>query len=299
MMWVAKVANMAPALVAQDAGYFAEQGLDVDISYANGSPIGMAALLSGQIDILQAAGTAVVTATAGTQDPVKQPVQFIGTVNDAVFKLLVDPSISSLNDLKGKPLCTSRPGSADDISLRLYLQRQHFDINDLTVIASGSIEGCAASLQAHQTAGSLVSTPFTALLQSAGFKVLVDFASEKIKLQQLGVATTAGYIQSHPDVLQRFTRAYIQGIHRFKTDKAFAEGILRKYMDVVDQAQLDDGYETYRTVFEEDPLPNVEAFQNVINAVPEAKNITPQQVMELKFVQQLESEGFIKSLYGH
>jgi NitT/TauT family transport system substrate-binding protein len=299
VMWVAKVANMAPAWIALDAGYYDEQGLDVNLSYANGSPIGMAALISGQIEILQAAGTAVVTAAAGTQDPVKRPVQFIGTVNDAVFKLMVNPTINSLDQLRGQALCTSRPGSADVIALKLYLQRHQLDIDkDVSVIAAGSLEGCAASLQANQTAGSMLSTPFTALLQGLGFKPLVDFAKEKIRLQQLGVNTTNGYIQSHPDTLLRFTRAYIKGIHRFKTDRAFAEQAMRRYLDTTDQAQLDDAFETYRDVFEEVPLPSAEAFQNVIDTVPEAKGITPKDVMETRFVQQLQQEGFVNRLYG-
>ena len=299
VMWVAKVANMAPAWVALDAGYYREQGLDVDLTYANGSPVGMAALLSGQIDVLEAAGTAVVTAAAGTQDAVKKPVQFIGTVNDAVFKLMVNSSIGTLDELRGKTLCISKAGSADEIALKLYLQRNHMDpARDVNIVTSGSLEGCAASLQAQQSAGSMLSTPFTALLQDAGFKPLVDFAKEKIKLQQLGVATTAGYAQTHPDVLLRFTRAYIQGIHRFKTDKAFAEDAMRKYLDVSDQRQLDDAFETYRDVFEQVPLPSAEAFQSVIDTVPQATGMSPSSVMEPRFVQQLEQDGFIKSVYG-
>ena len=299
MMWVAKVANMAPAWVALDAGYYREQGLDVELSYANGSLVGMAALLSGQIDVLEAAGTAVVTAAASTQDAVKKPVQFIGTVNDAVFKLMVNSSIGSLDELRGKTLCISKAGSADEIALKLYLQRSHLDpAHDVSIVTSGSLEGCAASLQAQQSAGSMLSTPFTVLLQDAGFKPLVDFAKEKIKLQQLGVATTAGYAQAHPDVVLRFTRAYIQGIHRFKTDKAFAEEAMRKYLDDADQRQLDDAFETYRDAFEQVPLPSAEAFQSVIDTVPQAKGMSPSSVMEPRFVQQLEQDGFIKSVYG-
>jgi ABC-type nitrate/sulfonate/bicarbonate transport system substrate-binding protein len=144
----------------------------------------------------------------------------------------------------------------------------------------------------------MLSTPFTALLQGAGFKPLVDFAKEKIKLQQLGVNTTNGYIQSHPDTLLRFTRAYIQGIHRFKTDRAFAQQTIRTYLDTTDQTQLDDAFDTYRDVFEEVPLPSAEAFQNVIDTVPEAKSIKASDVMESRFVQQLQQDGFIKKLYG-
>src|SRR5262245_66414211 len=53
--WVAKVANMAPALVAYEAGYFKGQGLDVSLNFINSSPNGIASLLAGETDFLQVA----------------------------------------------------------------------------------------------------------------------------------------------------------------------------------------------------------------------------------------------------
>jgi len=298
-LWVAKVANMAPAWIAFEARYYQEQGLDVDLSYVNGSPAGMASLLSGDTDFLEVAGTTVVTAAASSRETARKPVLIIGTVNQSVWKLMVQRTISSLEQLRGKTLCITRPGTADEVALKLYLKRNNIDpARDVTIISGQSIEGCVATVQGNQAAGGMFSTPMTAILQSKGYRVLVDFAKENIQLQQLGVAVTKGYADAHPDTVLRFTRAYIQGIHRFKVDRAFAKRAMTKYLGVTDDAQLEDAFNTYQEVFEKVPLPSDAALQNVIDTVPQARGMAPSAFVDPQFVKKLEREGFIKQVYG-
>ncbi len=300
VIWVAKVANMAPAWVALEGDYFRQQGLDVNLSYVNGSPNGMAALLSGDTDFLQVAGTAVVTAAAASpQETAKRPVLIIGTVNQSVWKLMVQRGITSVDQLRGKTLCITRAGTADEIALKLYLKRKNLDpARDVTILSGGSIEGCVATVESNRAVGGIFSTPMTAILQSKGFSVLVDFAKENIQLQQLGVAVTKAYADAHPNTVLRFTKAYIQGIHRFKTDKSFAQRAMTKYLGISDQAQLDDAFDTYRDIFEKVPLPTDAALQNVIDTVPQARGLAPAAFVEARFVKQLDREGFIKQVYG-
>lgn len=101
---------------------------------------------------------------------------------------------------------------------------------------------------------SLATPPGNVILEQAGLVQLVDLAQAKIPLQQLGVAVTDGYAQAHPDTVLRFTKAYIEAIHRWKTDKTFAEDEMRTYLATNDQAQLDDSYDAYKDVFEKMPI---------------------------------------------
>lgn len=297
--WVAKVANMAPALVAYDAGYFRNQGLDVNLSFINSSPNGIASLLAGETDFLQVAGTAVVTSATQAKDSSRAPVLIIGTVNRAVWKLMANRSLTSPSQLKGRVVCITRAGTADAIALNLYLKRVGLDpAHDVTVLAGGSIEGCAAAMESNRVAAGVFSTPFTALLASKGYAVLGDFRQEGIQVQQLGVAVTRAYAQAHQRTVLEFTRAYIQGIHRFKTDRAFAQQVMRRYLDTTDQAQLDDAFRTYQDVFEKVPIPSDASLQSIIDTVPDAKGRSPNDFVDPSFVQKLQQQGFIKQVYG-
>ena len=299
VMWVAKVANMAPALVAHEAGYFKQQDLDVNLSYVNGSPTGMAALLAGEADFLQVAGTAVVTSASASSDSAKTPTLIIGTVNRAVWKLMGSKSITNVDQLRGKTLCITRAGTADSIALNLYLKRVNLDPSrDVTIISGGSIEGCVATLEANRAAAGVFSTPATATLASHGFGTLADFAKEGIEIQQLGVAVTKGYAQAHTATVLKFTKAYIQGIHRFKTDKPFAQKVMTKYLGTTDQAELTDAYDTYKDVFEKVPVPTAASLQSIIDTIPQAKGRSPSDFTDPSFVRKLQQDGFIKQVYG-
>jgi NitT/TauT family transport system substrate-binding protein len=298
LIWVAKAANMAPAWLALDGGYFRQQGLDVDMSYVNGSPSGMAALVAGGVDFLEVAGTAVVSAGANTTDNSKKPVTIVGTVNRGVFKLMVHKSITSTDQLKGKTVCITKAGTADEAALRTYLKRQSLSDRDVTILSGGSIEGCVATIEAGRAAGGIFSTPNTAVLEQKGFSVLADFAKLNIEFQQLGVAVLKAYADSHRDQVERFVKGYIQGIHRFKVDKQFAQKTIGKYLDITDRFQLDDAYNTYKDVFEKVPVPSDAAMQAVIDAIPQAKGTTPASYIDSRFVTKLEKDGFIKQVYG-
>ncbi len=299
LAWVAKVANMAPALVAFEAGYFKQQGLDVELSYINSSPNGIAALLAGETDFLQVAGTAVVTSATQAKDSTKAPTLIVGTVNRAVWKLMANKSVTSLAQLKGKTLCITRAGTADAIALNLYLKRVGLDPSrDVTILAGGSIEGCVATMEANRAAAGVFSTPATAVLAGRGFVPLADFAKEQIEIQQLGVAVTRGYAQSHKQTVLKFVRAYIQGIHRFKIDRAFAGQVMTKYLGTTEPAELDDAFQTYKDIFEKVPIPTDVSLQNVIDTLPEAKGRAPADFYDPSFVKKLEQDGFIKQVYG-
>jgi NitT/TauT family transport system substrate-binding protein len=281
-----------------DGGYFRQQGLDVDMSYVNGSPSGMAAMVAGGVDFLEVAGTAVVSAGAATTDSGKRPVTIIGTVNKGVFKLMVAKSITSPEQLKGKALCITKAGTADEAALRTYLKRQNLSDRDITIRSGGSIEGCVATIQAGGAAGGIFSTPNTAILEQKGFSVLADFAKLNIEFQQLGVAVLKSYADTHRDQIERFTKAYIQGIHRFKVDREFAQKAMGKYLDITDKFQLDDAYDTYKDVFEKVPVPSDAAVQAVIDATPQAKGTTVAAYIDTRFVTKIEKDGFIKQVYG-
>jgi NitT/TauT family transport system substrate-binding protein len=299
--WVSKAANMAPAWLALDGGYFKEQGLDAELTYINSSTTGMAAMVAGEVDILQAAGSAVVTASAATsaQDSSKKPVMFIGTVVHSVFKLMVQKGVTGTDQLKGKTLCITKPATADDIALRVYLKKQSLDpAKDVVILSGGSTEGCVAMLEANRAIGGVFSTPNTAILQQRGFSVLADFAKLGIDLLQLGVSVLRSYLDAHADVVEKFTRAYIQAIHRFKVDKVFAKKMIAKYLEITDQGQIDDAYDTYKEVFERVPVPTDAALQPIIDTTAQAKGTLPSAYYDPTIVRKLDQNGFIRQVYG-
>ena len=85
--------------VAKDAGIFQRHGLDAQVVNVRSGPVGMAALASGETQFHAGSATgASIGAMAGGLDLV-----FIaGLINKLDGTFVVNPSIKTLSDLKGK-----------------------------------------------------------------------------------------------------------------------------------------------------------------------------------------------------
>ena len=93
-------ARVSRLWIAQDKGFFAKYGVAVQPVYMPGSPVMIASLSTGQIQLANSGGTAALGAAAGGLD-----LKVIGTFTSRIpFDLVVKPTIKSAQDLRGKRL---------------------------------------------------------------------------------------------------------------------------------------------------------------------------------------------------
>src|SRR5712691_10301647 len=91
-------ARVSPLWIAQEKGFFAKFGVNVQQVYMPGSPVMIASMASGQVHLANPGGTAALGAAAGGLD-----LRVIGTFTSRIpFDLVVRPAIKSPKDLRGK-----------------------------------------------------------------------------------------------------------------------------------------------------------------------------------------------------
>jgi len=91
-------ARVSPLWIAQEKGFFAKFGVNVQQVYMPGSPVMIASMASGQVHLANTGGTAAFGAAAGGLD-----LRVIGTFTSHIpFDLVVRPNIKSPKDLRGK-----------------------------------------------------------------------------------------------------------------------------------------------------------------------------------------------------
>jgi len=90
--------RLAPLWVAQDQRFFTKYGIDPEIIFVRSSPINVAAMASGDIQISFTGGTAVLGAAAGGMD-LKILANFTSRIT---YDLVARPQIKSPEDLRGK-----------------------------------------------------------------------------------------------------------------------------------------------------------------------------------------------------
>jgi ABC-type nitrate/sulfonate/bicarbonate transport system substrate-binding protein len=139
------------------------------------------------------------------------------------------------------------------------------------------------------------------VVDKLGYPVLLDLISLKIPFPQRGIYTTGKYIKEQPDTVRRYVRAYVEAIHFFKTRKEETIQILRKYSRVEDRGVLEHTQTWFTQNMPEYPYPPVEGYQTVLQEMassnPKAAALNPKDLVDARFVKELEDSGFVAGLY--
>jgi NitT/TauT family transport system substrate-binding protein len=288
-----------PIWVAHDAGYFAKEGLQDDIILIPSGTQLAQVTVAGEIDIGSLNGSSAIAAALQGFD-----LKIIGNSgNKMVFSLYVRPEFKTVESIKGKKIGITRFGSAPDISIRYALKK--YNINpekDLTLIQLGFMATVAAGLQGGSIEGGVVSPPTQFAVEKAGFKELISITDMDFAFPNPALVAVGSIIKTRPDVINRFMRAYIRGVHRARTDREFTYKSLAKYTKIQDTVVLQKAYDFYMSkVLEKAPYVNMAGVQNVLDdlakTIPAAKNAKPEQFVDHRFLDSLEKSGLLKELY--
>ncbi len=297
--WVAMTSNQMIWPVAKEAGYFAKYGVDFDLSYINGSTTAVAAMLANDISMMTAAGSAVVSAQAAGTDL----VMIAGFVNTALFRVVAAPGITSIEQLKGKTVAVTRIGNADYFAWQTIAAKQGWKTTDLMYVAGNDEPGKLTLLKSGNAQAIAVSPPnnVNAVQQGGGTEIL-DTGQYKEPEQQVGIVATRKYLTENRAAALGVVKASIEGIARWKKDKAFVQSVTKTYLKNDDPKFLDVGYAAYLDYFPEAPYPSEAGFARVIEQVTtqnaKAKDLKTSQLLDTSFVKELEDSGFIKQVYG-
>jgi len=294
------VGSMAVLWVTQDAKLFEKYGLDVELIYVAGSSRIVQSMLAKDMPISEIAIPAVIQANLAGADL----VMLAGPNNKPGQKIMVKPDIKRREDLKGKKIGISRFGTSDDFLLRYVLGQWNLQPDrDVALVQMGGSPETLAGLAAGAIDGGLLASPLHLQAAKFGYHILADLSAIGIDYQGAGVVTTRSYMREAPEVARRYVRAYVEGLHRLKTDKNFAVRVIGKYSRSTDQEALEETYQHYAVkVMPKVPYPTIKGIQMVLDEIgsrtPKAKSLAPENFIDVAYLRELEQSGFIKKLYG-
>ena len=282
--------------IAKEAGYLTAEGLEVELIRVGGSTRMVAALLGGSAPLIHAGAPAAFAASAAGSDVVI--VAAIGSMSP--FRLMARPEIKQPADLKGKKAGITTFGSTSDQMVRLALKHFGLEANkDVALLPLGGQPEAFAAMQG----GSVQIVPMSYPLYLSALKLGMR---ELLKLSDLGfedvngsVISTRSYLAQQRETALRFMRAFVRGMHRYRTDKEFSKRVLAKYGKITDNELLEGTWQEYAPHLVKVPRPSLKAIQAFIDSnykdkVPPPK---PENFVDNSLVDQLERSGFIDSVY--
>ena len=286
--WVAVGATQSPLWAAKEGGYFQANGIEPDLTLIRGSATAAAALLSNNVGFVEMSGPGTVNATSKGADL----VMIAGFVNIAIYKLDVDSSIKPIDDLKGKNLAISAVGGQDDFVLRKVLKSKGLTPDvDVHLLPTKDIPGSVAALKTHQVQGAILAEPEDVPALEAGAHELIDITGMRIPFAATGLVATRSYLKSHHTEAVNFLKSMVQGIRRLKTDRAFTDSVMSKYLSTTDKQTLDGAWHVVTTAFEDKPYPSIPGIQEVIDE-NDVTGHKPDEFVDSSVMKELDDSGF-------
>lgn len=147
----ATITTALPLSVAQKSGFFKQEGLEAEIIRTNAN-VGMAALLSGDIDYVTLFSSVVRAAIQGV------PVRVVNATVDKPDQTIISrPGFKTVQDLKGKRVAIGSYGDQTDLVTRMIFRHFGMDAErDLTVIPAGDQRSRLAMLQSSLVEATVV-----------------------------------------------------------------------------------------------------------------------------------------------
>jgi NitT/TauT family transport system substrate-binding protein len=285
--------SWAVPMIAKEARYFDDEGLAVELVRVGGSTRIVAALIGGSGQLIHAGEPAVVPAVVQGADAVL--IAAISRVNR--HHLISRGEIKDVKDLKGKTVGITSFGSTSDFVLRTILEKHGLDPNrDVSIVQTGGQPEGMAAMVGGKIYAQRMSFPLHLKAIQLGMRELVDMPTEE---NTGSVITTRSYIAQRRPTALRFMRAFIRGMHRYKTDKEFAKKVISQFAQLKDEQILEATWREYAGDLQKVPRPTLKGLQQVIDSGMAGKKIDlkAEKLVDLSILDELERSGFIDSVY--
>jgi len=302
--------------VVSESGAWEKQGLDVNYNYKISSQDAHLEVPSEEVEFV--GGNHVSTyAQRAHGDTWVYLGQSVNTLNSRLV-VRPDSDIIGVTDLMGKKIGTRgmHPGLNDWI----YCKQRGLDVDrdDIEFVSqiSAPMGSMDPSFQGEdenrvpiwhwvrdgKVDAAFVTAPGCVHARKAGLKVIDIDPLPMIWFTTISSSST--FIQKHPDIVQRFLKGLIEGIHYFKTHEAESTKIIQQLY--TDEGVLTDDeasflYHDVAHMLEPKLYPSMNAVSNVyqeaIRQNKDAKLVNPMELWDLHHLRQIDDSGFIRNLY--
>ncbi|WP_404864025.1 ABC transporter substrate-binding protein [Georhizobium sp. MAB10] len=211
MFPVESVNQFHPFYIADELGFFAEEGLEVSFQDAGGSSAAIQQVIAGNADAALPAPSAFLNAVAQGFD--LKWVYSYQYANIFTLAATAESGISTIQDLKGRSVGVSDLSGGEVPLVRAVLEEAGLTSEEVSLIPVG--DGSALTVQALESGqvDAYSSSLFDiAAIQSRGIDMVTILPQEAQDFPANGVVVSAELLASDPDKIEGFLRAVAKGV---------------------------------------------------------------------------------------
>ena len=239
-----------PLTVAEQLGYFADEGLNVRIEDFKGGSAALKALLGGSADLVVGYFDHIVRLQAQGRDLEgvvlidKYPGLVLGVRSDLADK------VKTPADLKGMKVGVTSPGSSTNYFVFYLLAKQGLKPTDVAIIGVGGGSSAIAAVERKQVDAISHVEPVISTLETRGqIKVLVDTRNKEGSEAVFGgsypaatLYTHRSFVEKNPETTQRLVNAIVRALQWLQGKSA------EEVVAVMPKAYYQNDPELYTTI---------------------------------------------------
>ena len=211
--------------LARETGIFVKNGLDAELVRTR-TTIGVMALLSGELDFIQASGPVVVESNLRGTDL----VYVAGGMATLDFIFMSQPEIKSAEMLRGGIVGLASIRGASLVASEFALEKLGLKPKDVKFIVVGGTPERLISMRNKRLHATLLSPPTSIVAEKEGFNLLADVGALGLPFLHNGIAVSRRLIRDNPDMVKRYVKSQIDAVHLMKTDRKTSVAVLAKYL---------------------------------------------------------------------
>ena len=303
--------------VISESGSWEKHGLDVNYDYGISASDAHRQIPNGEVEFV--GGNHVTTYAHRARGD--QWVYLGQTVNYVHSQLCVRPDsgIDGIDDLFEKKVGTrgSHPGlndwlylkqrgldvDRDEVELINQIKHKKGDMDPIKAKGEDAAEPLYEWVKKGKVDAAFLTQPAAAFARKAGLK-LIDIEPLPM-IWFTTVSTSLKFAEKNPDLVERFLKGIIAGIHFFKTEREKSIGIIQKKYTKEGKLNKELATITYENIvdnLEPKLFPSMRSIGNVYQEAlrqdKDARKVNPMELWDTHYLRRIDDSGFIRNLYG-
>jgi len=278
---------------AEETGLYSKYSLDFRLVYIASSGIVTAAMSSGSGEV----------AIVGAEGPIRAYLGgntdfvFIGAVKNVLtHSLMGKPEIKKPEDLKGKRIGVGRIGGNAHYFTLYGMRKMGLDpTRDANFIQTGGAPQTFAALASGAVDAASLTTPQDTRAAFLGYNYVINGRELRPPYIAVGFVTLRSIIAKRPKVISQFMHVMAESFRLMITDRDMAYKLMAKKINLTDRKVFEAAYEGEMTVLEPTFEIRPEAIQATLKEIaktdPRAAKISPEQLIDRRFLVELEKDG--------
>jgi NitT/TauT family transport system substrate-binding protein len=275
--------------MAKNAGFYARNGLAVEIVPVVGGKQSGPDLESNRIQLMHIGMSSVVRANGMGHHLVT-----IGSLSNIIRNsMFCAPGVNAPGDLVGARIGISSEGSETDPTTTLALRKLGIDRKDVQIVEIG-VERLSA-VREGKVAASLMGEPYRSKAFALGMKPMIDLYSDRTPWLYSGLVVDRAFLKNHRDYVKAFIKGTVEGNYFALASPDEAKKVLALQLHLTDTKIIDQTYDNFHAETPRNAELTVQGAQNIVDVLePKDRNLA--SYMDNSVYEELASEGFFAAM---